>query len=249
MAATDWWRTFFSGVAVDLWLAAPTAEQTRAEVDFLQSAVAAAPGARLLDAACGGGRHALELAARGYQMTGVDISPDFLKAARAAAAERGLPIDWEQREMQDLPWYQEFDGAYCFGNSFGYLDDDGKAAFVKAMARALKPRARFVIETGIVAESVLPALKDNFWYRFGDIFFLVRNSYDHVHSRLDMDMTFVRGGQVDNRPISQRVYAYRELCSLLAAAGFGDIEGHASMEREPYRLGAHNLYLVATKRA
>ena len=62
----------------------------------------------------------------GYDMTGVDISTDFLTAARAQSAGQPGKIDWEQREMRDLPWPEGFDGAYCFGNSFGYLDDDGK---------------------------------------------------------------------------------------------------------------------------
>jgi SAM-dependent methyltransferase len=249
MAAPDWWKTFFSGVAVDFWLAVPTAEQTRAEADFLQEELRLTPGARILDVACGGGRHALELAARGFRVMGVDISSEFLKTARAASAERELPVDWEQRDVQDLPWFSEFDAAYCLGNGFGYLDDVGNAAVLQGVGRALKPGGRFVLETGMVAESLLPALKDNLWYRFGDILFLVRNSYDHVHSRLDMDMTFVRGGQVDNRPISQRVYTYNELCRLFEAAGLGDVTAYGGLDRQPFGFRSSHALLTATRRA
>ena len=85
--------------------------------------------AKLLDVPCGGGRHCIALAGRGYDMTGVDISTDFLTAA-AQSVRRQSRQDrhWEQREMRDLPWPAEFDGAYSFGNSFGYLDDAGNAA-------------------------------------------------------------------------------------------------------------------------
>src|SRR6266702_2077566 len=138
MAASEWWRDFFSGVAVDLWLRVPTEEQTRAEADFIEKALRLPPHARLLDVPCGGGRHSLALAARGHQATGVDLSSDFLREARKQAKERHLEVAWEQREMDDLPWQNEFDGAFCFGNSFGYLDDAGNSRFLKAVARALK---------------------------------------------------------------------------------------------------------------
>jgi hypothetical protein len=44
--------------------------------------------------------------------------------------------------MRDLLWRSRFDGAFCFGNSFGYLDDEGNAAFLRAVAAALVVRAR-----------------------------------------------------------------------------------------------------------
>ena len=56
------------------------------EIDFLVDALDLRPGARVLDAGCGPGRHALELARRGIAVTGVDLSPDFVARARAAAA-------------------------------------------------------------------------------------------------------------------------------------------------------------------
>ena len=98
--SADWWKTFFSGVAVDLWLQAGSEEWTRPEVDFIVKQLGVAPPARVLDVPCGGGRHSVPLAKLGYRVTGVDPSPEFLAAARANAA--GLPIDWHERDMRDL---------------------------------------------------------------------------------------------------------------------------------------------------
>src|ERR1700722_19047733 len=165
----DWWQTFFSGLAVDLWLNASTAEQTEHEADFILESLDVPAPAQILDVPCGGGRHSIVLAGRGYDMTGVDISTDFLTAARSKSA--GLPgeIDWQQREMRDLPWPETFDGAFCFGNSFGYLDDDGNAAFLKSVASALKPGARFVLATGYTTEALHPGLQERSRYPIGDM--------------------------------------------------------------------------------
>src|SRR4051794_34964448 len=97
----DWWRTCFEGTMVDLWLRMPTAEQTEQEVAFLQEELQVPPPARLLDVPCGGGRHSRGLAGRGYEMTGVDLSADFLKEARARSADAPGRITWESREMRD----------------------------------------------------------------------------------------------------------------------------------------------------
>jgi SAM-dependent methyltransferase len=181
-------------------------------------------------------------------MTGVDLSPEFLTRARAQSAERGLAITWEERDMRDLPWPGAFDGAFCFGNSFAYLDDEGNAAFLQAVGRVLKPQARFAMNLGTVAESILPTLKESFWMEIGDLHFLIKNQYDHVAGRLESNLTLIRDGQVEKKAIAHRIYAYSELCRLLEAAGLGEIQGYASVQQELYRLGSPNLFLVATKR-
>jgi SAM-dependent methyltransferase len=246
--SSAWAESFFTGTFVEMWLRATTDEQTRAEADFLEKALRLPAGARVLDVPCGGGRHSLELASRGYQMTGVDISAEFLAVARSRAAERQLSIAWEKRPMLDLPWRGEFDGAYCVGNSLGGLDDDETAAFFGAVARALKPGARFVVDNGTIAECLLPSLKERFWMPVGDILFLIRTRYDHERGRLGMDFTMVRGGKEERKSGFQQVYTYRQFCAMLAAAGFEGFEGHGGYGPEPFCLGSHNLVLVASRR-
>jgi SAM-dependent methyltransferase len=246
--AGGWAQDFFSGPFVELWLQAMTEEQTRQEADFLTKVLRLPAGASVLDLACGGGRHTLELAGRGHRMTGVDVSPEFLAVARSRAGERQLPISWEQRDIRDRVWEGAFDAAYCMGNSLGGLDDAGLAAFFQAVARALKPAGRFVVETGTVAESLLPSLKERFWVPVGDILFLVQNRYDHVRGRLDMEFTFVRDGRLEKKAGFQMVHTYREFCRLVEDAGFHELEGFGSPAPEPFRLGAHRLLLAATVR-
>src|SRR5262245_53037578 len=138
---TNWWDGFFEGLSVDLWLAAIPSAQSEQEAEGLAAVLAAPAGGRVLDVPCGGGRLSLALARRGFQVTGVDWSPEFLASARASDA--GNRVEWERRDMRDLPWSGQFDAAFCVGNSFGYLDDDGNAAFLRAVAGALKPEGRF----------------------------------------------------------------------------------------------------------
>jgi len=245
----EWWRTFFEGLAVELWLAAADENQTNLEVDFIERVLELPPGGGVLDVPCGGGRHALALAARGYRAAGVDLAPQFLEAARSGAAEQEARVDWQQRDMRDLPWKGEFDGALCFGNSFGYLDEQGNRDFLSALASTLKPEGHFVLDSSAVAESLLPNLQQRRWFEAGDILMLIRNTYDHRCSRLETEYTFVRKGDVERRHSSQRVYTYLELCRLLGDAGFGGLQAFCSLNEQPFHAGAHRLLMVAEKTA
>ena len=247
-AADDWWKTFFSGLMVESWLLSSTAEQTRLEAEFVRDALAVPAPARVLDVPCGGGRHAIALAALGYDMTGVDLSTDFLTAARAQSPGKTGKISWEQREMRDLPWPESFDGAYTLGNSFGYLNDDGNAKFLKAVAAAIKPGARFVLETGYVMETLLPVLQERSWYPLGDMLMLSQRRYDPADSRLHVEYTLIRGSQTEKRSMSARIYCYREIVSLLTWAGFTQIHGYGSLAKDPFRLGSGRALMIATKR-
>jgi SAM-dependent methyltransferase len=237
---SDWWDHFFEGVSVDLWLWALPPEETRREADVLEGALAVPSGAELLDVPCGGGRLSLALAERGYRITGVDWSSEFLDHARSCSGSDR--VSWERRDMRDLPWRSRFDGAFCVGNSFGYLDDEGNAAFLRAVCAALKPGARFVLETPMVLENLLRHLHDRSWWKVGDMYLLVSNHYDPTLERLEIEYTFVSNGRVEVRHGSHRAYAYRQLVELMDDCGFA-VEPAVPWTRE-----AHAVLFIATRR-
>src|SRR5690349_8764396 len=111
-----WYTSFFTDLANTFWRGAVQPAQTSAEIDFV---VGFTSGRRVLDAPCGSGRHSIELARRGYSVTGLDISPEAIAHARAAAPS----LDWRLGDVTSLNSLGvEADLALCMGNSFGYLD-------------------------------------------------------------------------------------------------------------------------------
>jgi SAM-dependent methyltransferase len=240
-----WQDLYFKDVAVEIWKHAIPPEHTRLEVEFLEETFRQPKGEALLDICCGHGRHAIPLAEHGYRVTGIDSSEDALAEARTAAAST---VNWQLRDMLDLPRESEFDGAYCFGNSFGYLDRDGLRQFLPAVARALRPGARFIIETGMTAESILridhPGQR---WFRAGDIFMLNERRYDAAAGRLDIDYTFLHNGKVETRPTSSFTFTASEIIRLHADAGLKLVEMLASVQGEAYKLGSPRLILVTER--
>ena len=244
---TNWWENFFHGVALDFWRAVVSEEQTRGEADFIQKQLQLSAGTSVLDVPCGNGRLSIELARRGFLLTGVDIAGEFIAEARMKSSAAGVPIDWYERDMRELPWTGEFDGAFCFGNSFGYLDDEADADFLRAVSQTLKPGSRFVIDAPAVAECVFPNFQPNRSIEIAGIAVSIEHRYDHERGRMFNDFTFTRNGIEDKRPSSQRIYTYLELTKLLRQVGFKVIAACASLEEDPFKLGAHRLLLISEK--
>src|SRR5262249_38980136 len=154
----DWHESFFTGLAVEFWRVAVPPEATEREAEFLWRHLRLAAGNRVLDVPCGAGRLAIPLALRGALMTGIDSSREFLAAAREAAASAGADAAWIQADMRAIPRGASFDAAFCFGNSFGYLDEAGNREFLSAVAAALPRGGRFALDYGQTPESIFPRL-------------------------------------------------------------------------------------------
>jgi SAM-dependent methyltransferase len=244
---TNWWEDFFHGVSLDFWRAAISDEQTGAEARFIHGQLQLPIGSKILDVPCGNGRLSLALAKQGFQMTSVDFAVEFIEEAQAKSAEQGLKIDWHQRDMRDLPWSNEFDGAFCFGNSFGYLDDQGNIDTLEAFSKALKPGARFILDAPAIAECLLPHLQPHRSMEVADMKVEVDTYYDAKQRRMFNEFTFTRDGKEDKRPSSQRVYEYNELKELLGTAGFEPVADYASLDGQPFGAGAQRLLLVCRK--
>lgn len=248
-APSNWFEHFFSGLAVEFWRAAVPEAATLEETAFLWKHLSLSAGSRVLDVPCGHGRLALALSARGCAVTGVDISEEFLRAAEEDARKADVSIAWRQSDMRDLPWKEAFDAAFCFGNSFGFLDDAGNAAFLGAVARTLDPGGRFVLDYGQTAESVFPRLEPRLEAEIGGFQFLEETRYDMRSARIENRYTISRGGQKEEKLASQRVYLASDVARMLEKAGFEVLAIFGSAGEEPFALGAQRLLTVAEKKA
>ncbi len=235
----NWFETFFEGLALDMWRGAVTPEVTARETDFLERALQLQAGMSVRDVPCGCVRHAVEMARRGVRMTGVDLSVGYIEEERG----QSRVVEWVLGDLRELPWRGHFDAAYCWGNSFAYFDHENCERFLAAVATSLKPGGRFVLDSGAVAESILPALQRERKMRVGDIDFYSRNEYVAAESRMDITYTFTRGEQQEVKPIHQWVHSAREMGLMLRGAGlelwdaFGDLEWGAYVVGSPRFIG------------
>src|SRR5512136_2290781 len=92
------------------------------EVDFLLEELNLPSGGSVLDVGCGTGRHAIELAKRGYAVTGLDLSAEMLSRAKDAARAAHVNVNWIQADATRFSLPKKYDAAVCLcEGAFGLL--------------------------------------------------------------------------------------------------------------------------------
>lgn len=144
------WETFFDSHA-PIYEENVFTKNTVHEVDFLLQELELPPGGSVLDVGCGTGRHSIELAKRGYAVTGLDLSSEMLARAAKAAEAAGVQVQWLRSDATQFSLPGTYDAAVCLcEGAFGLLsqqDDpiDQPLSILRNISRSLKPRAKAVL--------------------------------------------------------------------------------------------------------
>ena len=241
-----WWKNFFPGFFYDLQKTLWTKEQTKAQADFLQKVLDLSKESETLDAPCGDGRLAIELAGRGFRIAGIDFCKKALRDAKAKSAGLNLNIEFKESDLRKIPWKGRFDSAFCFWGSFGYFDEKGNLESLKSISKSLKPNGNLLIDT-FIAETILHNFGARSSGKSKNLTFYEERKYNFEESRIECVWTIKRENQlIANRKSSIRVYTYKELVGLLRIAGFSRFKSYGSLNFEPLELGKR-LYLIANK--
>lgn len=147
MTEKSTWEAFFDAHA-PIYEDNVFTRNTIPEVDFLLEELSLQPGGSILDVGCGTGRHAIELARRGYSVTGLDLSSEMLARAASAAKTAEVRVEWIHSDATTFSSPRRFDAAVCLcEGAFGLLgpgDDpiEQPLSILRNVSRSLKPRAK-----------------------------------------------------------------------------------------------------------
>jgi ubiquinone/menaquinone biosynthesis C-methylase UbiE len=243
----NWYEQTFEEIGEDFEIIfAGQMPRTGAQVEFAIQALRLAPGARVLDIACGVGRHSIELARRGYQVTGLDLSPTLLNIAAERAGRAGVQVNWVRADMREIPFAQEFDAAFNIFSSWGYLESEAEDAKVlAAVARALKPGGAFLLETAH-RDRLIRHFQPHTWHEGIGVVVLEESILDLLTGRLLSTHTAIYDdGRQRRWQINTRLYTAAELRRMLESAGFSISQSFGGYDGALLTLDSPRLILVA----
>ena len=250
MSETAWYESFFDEFYLRQYGPGFSDALNERQVDLMIDRLGLEPGARVLDLACGHGRHAIRLAQRGMRVTGLDLSTVFLERAKADATAAETDVRWVRADMREIPFEAEFDAVVNIFTAFGYFEDDAEDARVfAAVSRALVPGGTFLIET-IHRDHLVGCFQPRMFERYeeADVFVLHDHTLDLVNGRVDDRVQVIeRGAMLPERRTSVRLYTLPEYRRMLEAAGMTLEAAYGNLAAEPLTLERHRLVVVARK--
>ena len=238
------WQDYFDKSAYG-YMAEDYTKNWKAEVDFLETELDLQHGNRILDVGCGTGRHSIEFARRGYQVTGLDFSVGMLAEARKLASSAGVDVEWILEDATNFTTDKTYDGAICMLEAaIGLIPVDGTShthdlAVMSNVRRALKKGGKFVVEVPNAYRMIRQITPEA----------VEQGHFDLERSVHTGDSTYdTRDGEEKRIKTSTRNYVPSEINLMLQQSGFV-VDGFSgsSSKRTALQLDDYTIIVIAHK--
>ena len=241
-------------------LLAPYYDAINADIDYVKWAdfideilkkECAARPELILDLGCGTGKMTLELSRRGYDMTGIDYSPEMLDIARSAAEEDGHDVLWLCQDMREFELYGTVDATVCCLDCINHLEDE------KDLKKCLDLVHNYLIPDGIFIFDINGRYKfenvyaDNTYAMEEDGGMCVwENFYDSDSRICDFYITLFKecnDGRYKryDETQSERMYTLAEIKTALEKSGFEFLYALGDLDFSPGSDECERIYIVA----
>lgn len=204
------------------------AQGTIGECDFIEKEINFNKSLKIIDIGCGTGRHSIELAKRGYSMTGIDLSESLLEKAREKAKQKGVRIDFLKHDARNIPFDNQFDVAImmCEGGFPLMESDEMNYEILKNVSQSLKENAKFIFTTLNGLFPILNSIEEFCGTNTGDGNATIHNNTFDIMTFRDYNITKVvdDNGVEKELECNERYYIPSEITWLLKTLGFTKIE-------------------------
>ena len=217
------------------------------EVEGIVSLMGINPGAHVLDLGCGVGRHSLELARRGFRVTGVDRTHKYLEQASQQAEKEGLKVEFVQEDMRAFCRLDTFDAAISMWTSFSYFEDPQEdRQVVSNVYRSLKTDGAFLLHTH-GKETLARIFQERSWNEENGIFTLTERKPTNNWSWMENRWIIIDGNKRSEFKVTHRLYAAAELIALFTECGFSRADAYGDFDGSPYDHKARWMVTVGHK--
>ncbi|HNR44743.1 MAG TPA: class I SAM-dependent methyltransferase [Methanofastidiosum sp.] len=218
---TKWYEELFQNYA-ETYETEVYTKGTMGEIDFIEKEIKKDKSKKIIDIGCGTGRHSIELARRGYTVTGIDLSECMLEMAKQKAKEAKVKVEFIKADARYLKFEKEFDLALiiCEGGFSLMETDEMNYMVLQSASRSLKQKGKLILNTLNGLFPLFHSVKD----------FINSNSFDGKSQENTFDLMTFRDkhiieitdddGNTKKIKCDERYYVPSEITWLLKSLGF-----------------------------
>jgi SAM-dependent methyltransferase len=221
---------------------------TEQEVEFVVDVLQLPKTSSILDLYCGYGRHTIELAKLGFHVTGLDTNASLLDIARQKASEAGVDIIFEQCDMRQLSYEQEFDAVINMFAAFGFFSDEENEMVIAQIHTSLRPGGYFLIDL-LNREWMLNNNLTRYWrHPSGDYVLAYKVELVEGIAVMRRELVNQVTGTKAKYEFTLRAYSLPELTEIFRRHGFTIEAEYGGFDRRPYNKEAPRMIILARKK-
>jgi len=239
---------FFQGLYKEIWRKEIPNGLTEAEVDFIEEIAKLKKGSTVLDLMCGYGRHTLELARRGYGVTAIDNSEEYITEIENFATDEKLSIITLQGDISSIKFPGIYDAVINMGNSFSFFNAETIQTLLQNIYSCLNSNGTFIINSWMIGEIAIKNFQERSWHYIGDYKFFSESQFLFHPTRIESNHTILTAtGEMETLKGIDYIFSFAELEMMLNTAGFKMDEVYFTPRKRKYKFGDSRAYIVAIK--
>lgn len=240
----DWFVDYFDKEYADLILDSITPEFTKIQVDLLIDSLSLGVGDQILDVCCGKGRHAIELARKGFSLAALDFVPTYLEEIQQIAIHENLALQTFTMDVRNISFEHQFDKAYLMFTSFGYFSDLENNQLLMNLNMALKKGGLLLIDI----ENRDYILKNFIYEKWREKEFgllLERHKYfpETSHQTTRRIQYFKDGTQKESHR-DLRLYSLHELLAIASKANLKVVKIMGDYNAKPFQINSPRIIAI-----
>jgi SAM-dependent methyltransferase len=221
--------------------------ETKKEIDQMISLTGFSLNSKILDLCCGQGRHSLELAKRGFEVTGVDRTMRYLEKAKSEASEKDISIEFIKDDMRNFQRSNYFNAIIIMYTSFGYFEDQNENMKVLCNSfSSLKKKGLLLID--VVGKEILQRkFTERESFELDGITYIEERKVINNWSRIENRWIMLKDNLQKEFKLSHWIYSENELKKMLGNAGFSSVKIFGDLAGKKYDENAERLIAIAVK--
>ena len=254
MPKEGWIYSFFGGEQSLYSKAYPwtfTAQQTEEEVESVLRLLKPKPKSHILDWCGGWGRHSIGFAKRGFRVTLLDLTKEYIEKAKADAGKAGARINTVCADFRETPSSIQADYAVnLFTSGIGFLEPEDDLRALKSLHQALKPKAKFLIDT-VSLFWIVKNFQEKGWRDSPDKTkrVLEERKFDFWTNRNYATVIFQDTAKKieEKEQVNIHMYTPAELSGLLRQTGFEPVELYGDFDGSEFNFDSRRLIMISVR--
>lgn len=238
--------TFFDGVYKEVWRKLIPPGLSEAECDFVEEMAQLKKGDKVLDLMCGYGRHSLELARRGYQVTATDNSEEYIAEIKTVSQKENILVNAFTSGALEVELQEQFKAIICMGNSFAFFNKEDALALLRKLSLHLEQNGVLIINSWMIAEIAVKHFREKEWVEIDGYKYLMDYRFHFHPSRIESEHTIIGAdGSIEVINGVDYIFTLGEMESMFHEAGLATKALYSTPRKRPFKMGDNRIYIVA----